>query len=174
MIDRLGDGALQAYLIDYGFADTIKTDDQNDVHVPTFRGNLLFSSSRQMCFKKTKKIDDLVSLFYMIIYLINNDQLEGLELTDVSGNFTKADGNEATYVLDQFKAYKEYKTQNSLTEIVQKMLNSPNKSDLKYSTCEILLELATYLDNADASEKPEYSKVIKILRKCETLSVRSL
>ena len=33
-----------------------------------------------MNFRKTEKIDDLVSLFYMIIYTLNNDKLEGLDL----------------------------------------------------------------------------------------------
>ena len=55
MINRLEDGTLKAYLIDYGFSDTlIKSDDQNeDIFVPSFKGNMLFSSSRQMEFRKT-------------------------------------------------------------------------------------------------------------------------
>ena len=46
MISRLEDGTLKAYLIDYGFANTLRTDDQNDIYLPTFKGNLLFSSSQ--------------------------------------------------------------------------------------------------------------------------------
>ena len=42
----------------------------NKQEVDTFRGNMIFSSSNQLRFFNTSRRDDLVSLCYLMIYLI--------------------------------------------------------------------------------------------------------
>lgn len=77
MIQTLEDGSTQAYIIDYGFASKFCDGDKNhiavDASVDLFQGNINFSSLRQMKFLQTSRKDDLVSLFYMMIFLLNDN-----------------------------------------------------------------------------------------------------
>jgi hypothetical protein len=65
-------------LIDFGFSDTFLTMDGK--HIPEssgqnqFKGNMLFSSVRQLSFMKTSRRDDLVSLCYLLVYLLNKQK----------------------------------------------------------------------------------------------------
>ena len=78
MINPNGDSEPSVYLIDYGFSakflkeNKIDHIDENEM-VDTFQGNMIFSSLNQMKFKKTSRRDDLISLFYMMIYCLNNN-----------------------------------------------------------------------------------------------------
>lgn len=67
---------ISVFLIDFGFADKFiqengKHISENDT-IEVFLGNLLFASADQMNFYKTSRKDDILSLFYMVIYLLNN------------------------------------------------------------------------------------------------------
>lgn len=57
-------------LIDPGFAQKIMKEPYD---VDKFEGNMLFSSLNQMEFKSTSQRDDLVSLFYMMVFLMNDN-----------------------------------------------------------------------------------------------------
>ena len=46
--------------------------DAKDIERKNFRGNMMFASIDQMEFKKTSRRDDLASLAYMILYLMND------------------------------------------------------------------------------------------------------
>jgi len=70
----------EIHLIDYGFSDKyykkhvkehIEESDTNN----KFRGNMLFASERQMYFLKTSRKDDFISLFYLLIYMLNGRDL---------------------------------------------------------------------------------------------------
>lgn len=39
-----------------------------------FRGNLIFSSVRQMEFFKTSRRDDLIAVFYLMFTMLNGDE----------------------------------------------------------------------------------------------------
>ena len=68
--------------MDFGFSDKF-IQDSNGKHIEEnettdmFQGNLLFASVDQMNFRKTSRRDDILSLFYMIIYLLNNQAFVG-------------------------------------------------------------------------------------------------
>ena len=76
-------------LIDFGFA-TKYVEHEIDAEgnkklahkpkdvVAVFRGNMLFSSVNQLKFKTTSRRDDLISLCYMLIFLLNGGELPGL------------------------------------------------------------------------------------------------
>jgi serine/threonine protein kinase len=69
-------------LIDFGFAT--KFLDKNGCHlqpkkVEMFQGNLIFSSIDQMKFNSTSRRDDLISLAYMLSYLIHGGRLLGFD-----------------------------------------------------------------------------------------------
>jgi serine/threonine protein kinase len=76
MIDIAPDNRSQikTTLIDFGFSHGflsssgkhLKMDD-----VETFQGNLSFSSLQQMSFKTTSRRDDLISLTYLMLSLLN-------------------------------------------------------------------------------------------------------
>ena len=68
------------YLIDFGFSDKyVKKDGKNHVSdeetVEVFRGNMKFASPGQMAFRKTSRRDDFISLFYMLIFMLNDGKL---------------------------------------------------------------------------------------------------
>lgn len=82
MIDTEGslDTDPKVYLIDFGFAQKyVKKDGKEHISdkeiVPVFQGNIIFASPRQMAFVKTSRKDDLISLFYMLIFMLNDGKL---------------------------------------------------------------------------------------------------
>jgi serine/threonine protein kinase len=63
------------HLVDFGFA-TKFIDKSTGLHikeaeVETFRGNMIFGSLNQLNFMTTSRRDDLISLCYMVIYMLN-------------------------------------------------------------------------------------------------------
>ena len=82
MINTRGnlDADPEVHLIDFGFAakyfqqDSKKHIEESE-KIDMFQGNLLFASERQMTFKKTSRKDDFISLFYLLIYMLNNQRL---------------------------------------------------------------------------------------------------
>ena len=80
----------EIHLVDFGFAKQYidkKTKahiEQNDVD--SFRGNMIFASLNQLNFLETSRRDDLLSLCYMLIYLLNRGHLKGI---DLSANLSK-------------------------------------------------------------------------------------
>ena len=62
-------------IVDFGFV-TRFMDDANKKHLPVqnvkvFRGNIMFASPNQLNFRATSRRDDLISLVYLIIYMVN-------------------------------------------------------------------------------------------------------
>ena len=73
-------------LVDYGFASTYL--DETKKHLPkaevsTFRGNLIFGSLNQLYFNLTSRRDDLISLCYLLIYMLNRGNIPGIEVVGV-------------------------------------------------------------------------------------------
>ena len=67
-------------LIDFGFADEYIKDGlrvDSAEKLANFQGNILFSSQDQMHFFKTIPKDDIISVFYMLIYLLSGNQFIG-------------------------------------------------------------------------------------------------
>jgi serine/threonine protein kinase len=82
MVETDENGNQHIVLIDFGFAT--KFLDENGSHVSdielkdTFRGNILFCSLDQMEFKVTSRKDDLISLIYMLLFILNDFALPGI------------------------------------------------------------------------------------------------
>ena len=73
-------------IIDFGFATQYLEEDEK-THVKktildSFRGNLVFSSMNQLKFHSTSRRDDLISLFYLMVYLFKQGQLPGVNLVE--------------------------------------------------------------------------------------------
>jgi hypothetical protein len=69
---------IKVNLIDYEMATSFMDGNKHiEEHqqVDTFRGNILFASLNQLNFNKTTRIDDLISLFYLIVYLLNEFEM---------------------------------------------------------------------------------------------------
>jgi len=79
MIDKLRDDSLHVILVDFGFANFYVDKDGNHIDqsetVETFQGNLLFASLEQLNFCKTSRRDDMISLGYLLMYLLNNNEM---------------------------------------------------------------------------------------------------
>lgn len=88
-------------MIDYGFC-TKYIDKKTGSHllkrkVSCFRGNLLFSSQAQLDFYNTFPKDDLVSLAFLMIYLLRNGSLPNIDF-DVKSKMN--DKQFFTYIKD--------------------------------------------------------------------------
>lgn len=99
------------HMVDFGFASRY-IDSQTQEHieqgeVETFQGNLIFGSLNQLKFKKTSRRDDMISLCYMLVYLMNNGQMEGIDLEQQMSNS------------DAFKLIQQVKKKHSLRTLCQ-------------------------------------------------------
>ena len=74
-------------LVDFGFASRYTAEqDGAEEHIEKdkidyFKGNMMFSSLSQLKFYKTSRRDDLISLFYLMVYLFKGAKLPQIELT---------------------------------------------------------------------------------------------
>ena len=68
-------GEFKIILIDFGFSKKYFTHDGyhiDDIELKeSFQGNIMFSSLNQMEFKNTSRKDDMISLCYLMKYLLN-------------------------------------------------------------------------------------------------------
>ena len=48
----------------------------------TFHGNVVFSSLNQLKFHATSRRDDLISLFYLLIYLLKQGNMPGVPIEE--------------------------------------------------------------------------------------------
>ena len=66
-------------IIDFGFASRYRSKDDRrhleQKEVPEFQGNVFFASANQMNFQSTGRRDDLISLVYLLVYLLNRGNL---------------------------------------------------------------------------------------------------
>ena len=46
-----------------------------------FQGNILFASLNQMEFRQTSRRDDLISLFFLLVYLLNRGDIRGIDFS---------------------------------------------------------------------------------------------
>ena len=96
-------------LIDFGMAKPYlnKYSDHVDQSILTeFSGNLIFSSQYQMDFKSTSRRDDLISIFYVLIWLLCDQTFIGLNLP-----------NENASLRQRFNTLKMYKTNTTLEKM---------------------------------------------------------
>lgn len=77
----------------------------------TFQGNMMFSSVRQMEFRRTSRRDDLVALFYLLIYSLNDENLWVGKENPMNGGHRNI--NEA------FNSIKEWKIKHDLGIIAE-------------------------------------------------------
>ena len=66
-------------LIDFGLCDRFITatgkHHSEKEEVQEFKGNLTFATPRQLQFKKSSRKDDLMSLGYMLVYMLNQQEM---------------------------------------------------------------------------------------------------
>ena len=141
------DGQPIATLIDVGLATRYR--DQHKVHIKStektenFQGNIANSSVDAMNFFKTSRKDDLISLFLMVVSLLNNNQLVGEEkdvehLIKISESMDDTSEKETERI---FKAYRDFKQKYSLMAMADLIINQNsflNHSILELSQDEIL------------------------------------
>lgn len=71
---------LKVHLIDFGGADKFIDDDtkehiQEGEQVEKFPGNPLYSSVNQMNFMRTSPRDDIISVFYLVLLLLDREYI---------------------------------------------------------------------------------------------------
>lgn len=106
----------RVFIIDYGMAT--EHSDSNGEHLPKekmqfFRGNLYFASISRLEFNRPCRKDDLVSLCYFILFLINDCELPFFK-ENYDKNETKGSEND----LNQMRSFKK---KYSLLEMVDQI-----------------------------------------------------
>lgn len=87
MINQTKDQPPQVKLIDYGLISKYQDEDGNHIRkqsAESFVGNLIFASVSALEFNQTSRKDDLVSLCYLIIYILNGGKLPNINLAQPS------------------------------------------------------------------------------------------
>ena len=79
MLNNDKSGNLTVTLIDFGFAKEYLNQNgqpfSETEELETFEGNVLFASTNHLEFKITQPRDDLISICYLMIYLLNENDL---------------------------------------------------------------------------------------------------
>ena len=84
---------MQVHIIDYGFTTSYLEEGshiQENDQLELFAGNLLFASINQLEYNKTSRKDDLMSLIYLMIYILSGNMLPGLDSKAITGDVVKA------------------------------------------------------------------------------------
>lgn len=84
-------------LIDFGLASTFINQEgkhKRKKKLSYFAGNMMFASLNQMKFNRTSRRDDMIALAYLILYLLNNCEVPGLEKM---GSFAGAEAFKNTF-----------------------------------------------------------------------------
>lgn len=73
-------------IIDFGFA-TRFLDKKTKAHldkdeIDVFRGNMVFASLNQLKFYTTSRRDDLISLFYLLVFMFKGGEMPGFDIHD--------------------------------------------------------------------------------------------
>ena len=81
----IGNNGQSIYLIDFGLS--VPYLHQNGIHVKkktidTFTGNYLFASLNSYRLNNKSRRDDLQSLMFLMVYLLNNNYLPWFKLTE--------------------------------------------------------------------------------------------
>jgi casein kinase 1 len=128
------------HLIDFGFATKYLQKDKTHIpqeFVSVFRGNMMFGSRDQLRFNATSRKDDIESLMYLIVYLLNGSLLGLLLEEDVSKN----------------EAFK----------IIQSAKNKSNVDDVCTDFANNLKKFYKEVMSIKFTEKPDYQKLKSLL-----------
>ena len=109
-------------LIDFGFATPFQI--SQDCHISekmqkfSFQGNLLYGSTHQMNFKYTSRRDDLISLAYLLMTLLNGNYfpLLDIQIQHLGESTQITDGIE-----DVFEKVKAHKSKHSLQSMAESL-----------------------------------------------------
>ena len=174
MINTTGrpDADPEVFLIDFGFAAKYVSE-AGKGHIPetkqveAFTGNIVFASERQMNFGATSRKDDLISLFYMLIFLLNDGSL-----------WVGSDPTTDKQTVEQlFPAIHKWKREHDLPMIAdllrEKMVIPTSKSIREDQEQHInnfhryLSLFAREISKIEFSEKPSYTKIKAYLAECK-------
>jgi casein kinase 1 len=141
------------HLVDFGFAtrysDKVTGHHFEQAEVQTFRGNIIFGSLNQLNFKSTSRRDDLISMLYMMVYMLNQGKLTGIDLESQLSSILV------------FKATKKAKESHTL-------------ADLCCDNASIMTKFAEEVLSYKFKDEPRYSKLREILHKAFEATPRSL
>lgn len=125
------------YLIDFGLTSSFETDGAKHIEkefIRNFSGNFLFASLNSCRGYNKSRRDDIESLFYMLIYLINDEYLPWCDLLSRDPNAGKPDLKQLLKERLNLKYTRSLFTlvPNELTDILKKVLTLTFDEKPKY------------------------------------------
>ena len=164
---------IHASLIDFGFASKyIEKKSGKKVHieqeeVAEFKGSLIFSSRHQMEFKSTSRRDDLISLCYTLLIMLNKFNFPCNSDLNPYGVVNESNMN------SKFKdslSHKKATTLHDMTKNLTFFQFSHDHEDLNMSQKDFFENLAQFaksIDSLEFKERPDYEGLKKNLSNCE-------
>jgi serine/threonine protein kinase len=75
---------MSLHLVDFGYSSKFMRKDKHisEDSVKSFKGNMMFSSLNQLQFKTPSRRDDMISLCYLISYLLNSGELKDMDFNN--------------------------------------------------------------------------------------------
>jgi hypothetical protein len=141
-------------LIDFGFSDTFLATDGNHVDenckTNQFKGNMLFSSVRQLSFMKTSRRDDLISLCYLLVYLLNKQKFP---------DKLQKKGAQCMTPIERLEMTRNYKESITIEDLIRKVTNQTDDHLLQT----MLLEFVINIKKLSFNEEPDYLLLKQIL-----------
>lgn len=133
--------ATKLKLIDFGLCS--KYLDDNGEHIKpesaVFKGNFCFSSANSLSLKSTSRRDDLISIFYLLVYLSNENKFM-FQL------------NDKLNLVDNYE------------KITFLKMNVDVETICRRSNCKYLIDFGKAVFDISFEEKPNYSKLIFLLK----------
>ena len=138
-------------LVDFGAADSISDRIQT---VKKFSGNPMFASLYQLKFIKTSMRDDLISIYQMMLSLINDDATQFLNVKNL------------------FEYCVRFREENDLMDLAltakyQKAHESINYLDPSHKFYDYLLQIAKIIQGLEYNQVPQYNRIRMILHQAK-------
>ena len=134
---------------------------------------MLFASVDQLEFKRTTRRDDLISLSYLLLFLLNN-----CEFPCLPNEFYKQKKNEQ--VFEKFNMMKKFKKETALSQMIKSLRPITHKKPTQLTLTEksvnqsfqkqlesLLNKFVSRIEALKFDEKPNYIKLSNILIQCQ-------
>ena len=139
----------QITLVDYGFAKPYLNEDGTHIQegegTDTFEGNLLFSSLGLLEFKQPSRRDDLISLGYMLVYLLNGQSIPFLK--ENFPNFSAQTDEDKLVSLSKLKSkisLRKMARKVDIKELLKKQLDDWSPTTLEDTAAKVKLHLSAF------------------------------
>lgn len=168
MLTSTDNGEVRVSLVDFGYAKRYKNGskhvDQRTL-LDNFQGNMLFGSVNQLNFHATSRKDDLYSVMYLLIFLLNDNELPELQKFLDAKNVDPADQ------ANLYRGIKQYKELYTLSNMLNRTKFDQNNKENDTIIRGKVQKLVSYVEGLKFEDRPDYEAMKTIITKCQNLTM---